>query len=476
MSDRRILRIASTGARVLAGALVSAAFVTAVVTAVAVPWPTHTHEPVAVTATPAAAPTVSVCGGPLLALGRDSSNAAGLTIAARQRLTVGVPAGDPAPQQTTLGVAGALAAGPTVLTAAPQDGARSDVAGAGSSTVAADDLAGFAASSCQEPRMESWLVGGATTTGASDLVLLANPGSVVATVQLTVYGASGPQVPPGGANVVIAPGSEKILPLAGLLLGEDAPVVHVEASGAPVRAALQTSLTRTLVPGGVDQVSAVPTSDKVQVIPGVMVVTQPASANDNPSTILRVLAPASATNATVTVIGASGATELTQKVPLQAGLPAAVELSGLPAGRHTVRIVADARIVSAVWSTSSFGAGSDFAWYPAAPEVAASTLFSVPAGPSPMVSIANPAAEPVAVRLTPTTGAARSVTIGAGRTVDVPVTPSTTYVLEPLGGAKVRALVSFAHADGTGTTSDALAAFPVWPADAAAGGIRVYPG
>src|SRR3546814_6297364 len=67
-------------------------------------------------------------------------------------------------------------------------------AAAGSSSVEAADLRGFAASACRPPLLESWLVGGATTTGSGDLVVLSNPGTVAATVQITVYGASGPQV------------------------------------------------------------------------------------------------------------------------------------------------------------------------------------------------------------------------------------------------------------------------------------------
>jgi hypothetical protein len=471
MTDRRVLRIASTGARVLAGALVSAVFVIAVVTAVALPWPTRTQEPVSVLAMPAPTTTVSVCGGPLLALGRDAQNAAALSVAAQQNIVTAVPAGDPAPERSSLSVPGTARGGADVLTAPPKDGQRALVSGAGSATVQAPDLTGFAASACQEPRMESWLVGGATTTGASDLVRLANPGAVPATVQLTVYGASGPQVPPGGSALVVAPGTERIVPLAGLILGEEAPVVHVMAAGAPVRAALQASLTRTLVPGGVDQVSAVPAAERVQVIPGVTVVAQPnQGATQSPSTVLRILSPAGSTTATVTVLSASGADEQQQSIPLTAGIPAEVELSGLAAGPHTVRIEAGAQIVSAAWSTTGFGAGADFAWYPAVPEVAAATIVSVPAGPSPVLAVANPGTKAAGVRLAPVDGgSARMLTIPAGGTLAVPVAARAAYTLEPQDGARIRASLSFAGAN-------ALADIPVWPGGAAARGVLVYPG
>ena len=63
-------------------------------------------------------------------------------------------------------------------------------------------------------------------------------------------------VPPGGAGVVVPPRSQGVVPLAGLAIGEERPVVRVQATGAPVQASLQSSITRTLTAGGVDQVGA----------------------------------------------------------------------------------------------------------------------------------------------------------------------------------------------------------------------------
>ncbi|HCU77031.1 MAG TPA: large extracellular alpha-helical protein, partial [Microbacterium sp.] len=54
---------------------------------------------------------------------------------------------------------------------------------------------------------------------------LSNPGEVAATVTLTVYGAGGAEVPPGGGDIVVRPGAQRIIPLAGLALGEESPVV-----------------------------------------------------------------------------------------------------------------------------------------------------------------------------------------------------------------------------------------------------------
>ena len=155
--------------------------------------------------------------------------------------------------------------------------------------------------------MESWLVGGSGATGASDIILLSNPGSVPATVQLTTFGAGGEATPDGGADIVVAPGTQRPIPLAGLVLGESAPVIRVSAVGAPIHASLQTSITRTLTPGGVDQVGAVQAPEVSQTITGVTVTGSPsAQGAASAATVLRVLSPSAAATATVTVTCCGG--------------------------------------------------------------------------------------------------------------------------------------------------------------------------
>ena len=276
MSDRRSFRWATTSTRLLAGTLVAIGFVVAVVTAVSVPWPTLAREPVAIAAAPAPSASVLVCTGGLLALGRELDDVGRVVTAAPQTVISGVEQGDPEPATAPLIPPTADGTAPaTTVVAQPADGAHTDVAASGSSTVVADDLRGFAASACRPPLMESWLIGGSATTGAADIVLLANPGAVPATVQLTVFGASGAQVPAGGTDLVVAPATQIVVPLAGLQLGEESPVIRVTATGAPVQAALQASITRTLLPGGVDQVGAIAVPDAVQIVPGVTVTQNP---------------------------------------------------------------------------------------------------------------------------------------------------------------------------------------------------------
>jgi hypothetical protein len=61
--------------------------------------------------------------------------------------------------------------------------------------------------------MESWLVGGSGGRRL-DLVVLENPGVVAARVTITVYGAGGGAVPVAGNAIVVAAGTQRIIPLA----------------------------------------------------------------------------------------------------------------------------------------------------------------------------------------------------------------------------------------------------------------------
>ncbi|MDQ1083281.1 MULTISPECIES: DUF5719 family protein [Microbacterium] len=463
MSDRRLVRYAATSARLVAGAAVAAAAVVGTVAAIAAPWPQYTAEPVRLQTTPAPSDTVLACDGPLLALGRSADSASGLSAAAASDIVSG-PADAAASTGSLSGATGSSDGDAPVLSAAPRDGAPTAIAAATSATAASDDLVGFAASACRPPLAESWLVGGASTTGANDLIELANPGSVPATVQLSVYGAQGVATPPSGQNIVVPAGERRIVPLAGLLLGEESPVVRVVSSGAPVHAALQASLTRVLLPGGVEQVAPTAQADTRLVMPGVQVIE---TAAGQAGTLLRLLAPGADTTATVTLVpvDAVGTAPAPVEIALTAGLPTSLDLSGIAAGAYTVEATAGAPIVGATWSTTGFGEGADFAWYAASPEIVEPSLVAVAPGAGATVVLAGGATE-AAVTLTPVEGGTPvSATVAAGMSVSVPVGDGV-YRLETTG--PVRAAVTYAGAS-------ALASYPLWPADAAAAAVTVLP-
>ena len=465
MSDRRLVRWATTSARVVAGSAVAAAVVVGTVAGIAAPWPTRVAEPVRVQVTPAPSDTVLACDGPVFALGRTAESAGALSVAAAQE-TVAGPEGTGA-DVSTLGGATADGSGDaTAFRAPPVDRVATPYAAAGSATVASSDLTGFSASACRPPLAESWLVAGATTTGANDLVVLGNPGDVPATVQLSVYGAQGVSTPPGGTGLVVPAGGQRVLPLAGLLLGEESPVVRVVATGAPVHASLQTSLTRVLLPGGSDQAAPLAQAATDLVIPGVQVLT---TGEGNAGTVLRLLSPGAAASASVTIAPVDGGAAVgdPRTLALPAGTPTSLDLSGLASGAYTISVQATEPVVGGAWSTTGFGEGADFAWYAPAPAFAASGLVAVaPGAGGTLVIAADDASGPASVSVTPQSGGVPvTVTVPAGGSVAVPVTAGV-YELAP--DRAVHAAVSYA-------APGALAGYPLWPADAAAGALTILP-
>ncbi len=133
--------------------------------------------------------------------------------------------------------------------------------------VGGGDLAGLAAATCVEPRLDTWLVGGSTRSGDSARLVLVNPTSVATDVVATLYGPSGAV----GQQVIRALGSrssESIL-LEGIAAELATLVVHVEASGAGVVAMIQDSRLNGFVPAGSEWVTPAPAPATQLVIPGV---------------------------------------------------------------------------------------------------------------------------------------------------------------------------------------------------------------
>lgn len=451
----------SDWARPLFGALAGAGAIVAVVALPVLDLPAVAPEPASVAIAPPSAGQTLVCTGEILATARDSTAVDAITVAASQAV---VTAGEGALGRTEL-ESDAAGAAPLVLRSSA---GSAPFAAAGSATVGDPDLSGFSASACRVPLLDSWLVAGAGTTGAADLVVLSNPGEVAATVTLTVYGASGADVPPGGADIVVRPGAQRIVPVAGIALGEQSPVIHVQAAGAPVAASLQSSITRVLEPGGVDQAGALGELAGRQTIPGVTVTEGALSTGSGLSgTIVRVLSPQSTTEATISVRAVGGATPVIDPVTVQlaAGIPAAIEMPSVPVGSYIVDVDAGEPVAAAVWQTTGFGAASDFAWYQPSPVIDTDAVIAVPTGPAPVLTIANPGTDDIAVDLREPGTEPVTIAIAAGSSTQVPLRAATTYELT---GGPVLASVGYAGAG-------ALAAFPVSPTSAGQEPIIVHP-
>lgn len=477
-------RVAVLGARLAAGLVGIVIVVAAVGGAVLVPWPTIVRAAPSTLVTPVASDQLRVCPGPLLTLAEDSSQADAATsvgpfsafFSARSS-----GSGAEALDVQTLDLAAvdntesARDGAPLVLSVPVEGDATAAplVAGSQSQTAASETLGGLAAAACTQASSDSWLVSGSTDVGRTSLVLLSNPTAVVASVDLAVYGEAGPVDAPGSTGILVQPGTQRIVSLAGLAPNLRSPVVHVKATGGQVAAALQQSLIRGIQPGGVELTGPTTSPGTDQTIPGVVVSTISGEASadagavsdDTPS--VRILVPGDSP-ATVSVgvqseDGASTGTSL--EVQIQPGIATEVPLGGVAAGNYTVRLNSDQPLVAAAVTTAPGTISPDFSWSSAAAAQDGDFLVSVADGPAPTLHLANTSGTDVTLNLGSEAVPAIQITVPAGASTVVPLTTSGQYLIS--GGAGIAAAVDYA-ADGQ---SSSYTLSPIGPLAAA---IPVY--
>ncbi|MFB4348258.1 DUF5719 family protein [Microbacterium sp. CR_7] len=459
MTGNRAFRVAATSARVITGALVAAAVVVGTVLAISSSLPTIAHEPAQADVTPLPGDAVLVCNGDFRALGRDPSNPLEMVSAASPRFTSGGTTG--APASTTITADDLVGAGDVRrLVGEVHDRTAPLIAGSESFTLAEDDLFGFAAAPCRPASSESWLVGGTVETGAKDIVALTNPGAVPSTVSLSVFGTVR-----ASTSVIVPAGTQVSLPLSSIASGSEIPIVKVTATGSPVRAVLQSSLTRTLDPAGADLQDAVPAPQRNAVIPGVQVMQAPADGSE--MAVLRLMSPDADTQAVVTMRKVGDSTSTTElPVTLTADQPTEISLASVPVGEYVVDVEAEAPVLAGIREQDGSGPQTDFAWLLPAPEFDDEVVVSIPEGPAPRLVFANDEDEDAVVEIALPGGDPSSVTVPAGSSASFEVDPRTSYSLSTSGPV---------HASVRMTASGALAGWPVWPEAGAQQTITVFP-
>ncbi|MGN8247458.1 DUF5719 family protein [Cellulomonas soli] len=234
----------------------------------------------------------------------------------------------------------------TVVRAEPGE-MSARVAAATSTLVTAGDLRGLTSASCQEPAMESWLVGGSTGLSSTAQLVLVNAGTTPAEVLLQVWGPAG-AVDLTGERYLVAPGAQHVVVLGGVADAQRALVARVQATGGQVTAYVQDAALDGFTPAGTDLVVPGAAPADRQVVPGVLVADS--QIGDAGAPVLRLLAPGEhATTARVTLLGADGTTTLpgVEDVALAPGEVTDVPLGGLPAGAWTVVVDADEPVVAA---------------------------------------------------------------------------------------------------------------------------------
>jgi len=475
---------AIVGVRVVAGVVGIAVAAAAIAVAALVPLPVAARAPATVAVTPVPTAQQLVCPGAVLRLGDDSGQGATTSSAigepaVRYDSSSGTVAATPfeGSDASTGGTAGA----PLLIGSLPGETDNDIlVAGAQSQSVSSGEFDGLAATDCTGVATETWLVGGATSIGRTTLVTLANPSDTASTVSLAISAEDGKVSAPGATGIVVQPHGQRVLSLAGFAPDVESPVVHVVSRGGQIVANLQQATVRGLAPGGVEIVSPTAAPATSAVIPGVVISGAAAAGAllgedgySDLATIVRVFVPGeTGTDARVSVISDDGAaTGDAFSVELEGGKTQDLTLDGLADGNYTVRVdtaepvVASVRVSAVATSADSEGA-ADFAWLTSVDELKRTALVTVAPGPQPRVHLFNPTGTDASVTLAALGGDDVDVTVPAGASAQVAVSPGKTYRIS--GFDELYGAVSFVG-------DAALAGYAVQPPALGAEPITIVP-
>ncbi|WP_333812042.1 DUF5719 family protein [Timonella senegalensis] len=276
------------------------------------------------------------------------------------------------------------------------EGRQFTAASVGSVTTSGD-LRGLAASACENPTAEQWLVGGSTSVGLSSNLVVQNPSLTPATVKITLWGPSG-RVELAGSDTFLVPARAQVSTLLeGIAAEQRRIVVHVEAEGALVNSYIQNLELDGVTPRGVDYVTGSAAPSRAQVITGVS--AQKTEVGDEASSFVRLVVPTFADVQSLADQSAEDAADVSQEavgkarlyllgedghvvmfgaqeIELAPGVVQDVSLAGAPEGIYTVVLESDVPVVA---SARSFAVGTsdpdvdfggtpaDFAWVPSAP-------------------------------------------------------------------------------------------------------------
>jgi hypothetical protein len=486
----RIKRAAVVGVRVVAG-VVGVVVAAAVVSGAALlPLPSYTAAVPSVEVTPVETGQQLVCAGSILALSDSADTDATATTAIGD---VSVNSNSSTGTVTAAALAdsdsgsGGSGAAPQVLSA-DVDPASDEpllLSGSQSQALANDDYFGLAASSCTSAAADSWLVGGATTTGRSTLITLTNPTEVVASVDLEVFGEIGAISAPGLTEIAVAPGSQRVLALAGFAPQLASPVVHVTATGGQVVANLQQTTVRGIEAGGVDMVGPSTAPSTTTVIPGLRIAGADAlnarigaAGFEDLVPTLRLFVPgADAVEASISVQSETDATVNSSfEIELEAGVVVDLPIDDLVDGNYTVTVESDAPVVAGA-RVAAVGTEADprtdLAWLASAAELDSEAMLSTPSDVGVALHLANPTTEAAVVTVTAVTGSSVG-TENAVRTVEI--APGTAaYLTADAGSSYQLSGFDALHASVTAAAGGGVAGYTVVPRPESSTAIEIYP-
>ncbi|WP_150462705.1 DUF5719 family protein [Nesterenkonia ebinurensis] len=210
-------------------------------------------------------------------------------------------------------------------------------------------VAGLATTGCTAPQRSQWFLGPETGIGSDSLLTLANPHSRDATVEITTYSEEGETGALGATTLLVPENTVRTVNLAALTERDAQLAVHVQASGAPVTAHLQSAFSAAGSGLGVEQLSPMAALRQEHYAVGV-----PAGADQSPQ--LWFYAPGTdPVTVELQVFSTEGQviTETPGVFSLEPGRVSAVGLTGLEPGTYDVAMTTDQPALAAVRSAGT---------------------------------------------------------------------------------------------------------------------------
>lgn len=505
---RTLVSLAGVGGALVAGVVVAAV--------VLVPVPRITLTAASLSVTPTESTQTRICPGgvvDILSRDGDATTFQGFAAPTIEADVVGSIIDD-APLPAPDNAASDPSFGPSILSAAPSQNPEQPtlLAGAQTQNTSADSISGLTASACGEGSTDQWLVGGSTEVGRTSLLFLSNALDVDATASIEIYGEKGLIDAPGMTSLIVKANSQRIISLAAFAPNTLEPVVHVTTTGGQVLATIQQSVTRVVTASGIDFVQPGSSPARTQVIPGVALNgmsnqdSEGGTVTSDTAPTIRVLVPgATGAEVTATVISSTGE-PVVIKSKVRAQHTIQLPFVGVTDGIYTVVVSAEVPIVAGVRTVqNAFSApapltpapapgaeptptpsagqataakpavtppvpvpsllGGDFTWNAASSSLGVSTLLAIPAGPRPTLTLFNPTASAITLKVDGINKEATSLEVPAGRTLVVAVAEKAKLTIREAVG--IHATITY-QAVGRG------AAFVVPPASRLSSAITVY--
>ena len=310
--------------------------------------------------------------------------------------------------------------------------------------IAADKgVNGAIGANCQSPASDSWLLGAVTTVGRESLLVISNPAATDATVDLQLFGESGPIDGAGLNGISISANRTVVLPLAGYAPQQHALAVHLTSRGAAVASWIQSRTVRGTVSAGADLVGPAVAPAGNLVIPGLLkrgtkdaldLISNNSDYQDLTPSVQLLVPGTKAATVTVQVIGIgtkSIGTVLQEQV--QPNTATTFDLTGLKDGDYSVFVHSDQPVLSVV-KLSRTKKGStpitDFAFLPAVAPMSSPVAATAANSAVTKVSIANGGSQSASAVITDlTTGAKNSVSVPHLGSTVVSVTAGDVFAI-----------------------------------------------